>query len=290
MTRKNVNRDRTHIFGSIRTNYHCLSSAQKRVADYILANSSEVLYLSISELAYKCNVSETTILRFLKKIDYDSYQVFRVEIAQINAEATQSYSVSEITSSDSTSDIIQKVISSTATAVTDVPRIVTEEAVESCVRAILKSRLVYMFGVGSSAYIAGDLYHKISRLGIRAVTDSNEQMIALHSAHFDSNDTVVLVSHSGESSSILESAQLARDNDAHVCAITSYANSTLANMADCVLLSSSSETTYRPDAMLSRIIQLVIVDIISISCIVRMGDAAIDAIKTSQMAVARHKR
>jgi len=290
MTRKNVSRDRTHIFSSIRTNYHCLSSAQKRVADYILANSSEVLYLSISELAFKCNVSETTVLRFLKKIDYDSYQVFRVEIAQSNAEATQSYSVSEITSSDSTAEIIQKVISSTATAVTDVRKILTEKAVEGCVKAILESRLVYMFGVGSSAYIAGDLYHKISRLGIRAVTDSNEQMIALHSAHFNSSDTVFLVSHSGESSSILESAQLARENGAHVCAITSYANSTLANRADCVLLSSSSETTYRPDAMLSRIIQLVIVDVISISCIVRMGGTAIDAIKTSQMAVARHKR
>jgi len=290
MTKQSVCRDRTQIFSSIRTNYHSLSSAQKRIADYVLGHSSEVVYLSISELAYQCKVSETTVLRFLKKIEYDSYQVFRVEIAQINAETAQDYSVSEISPSDTASEIRSKVISSTITAVKDVEEILHPDDIERCVKAILGADMVYIFGVGSSAYIAGDLYHKLSRLGIRAVTDGNEQMIALHSAHMSTRDTLILVSHSGESSSILESARLAREKGAAVCAITSYARSTLSELADCLLLSSSSEMKYRPDAMLSRIIQLVIVDIISISCMLKMGSPAIEAIKISQMAVARHKR
>ncbi|MFB8736232.1 hypothetical protein ACEQPO_29055 [Bacillus sp. SL00103] len=37
---------------------------------------------SISALAAECNTSETTIFRFLRKIGYESYQVFRVHVAQ----------------------------------------------------------------------------------------------------------------------------------------------------------------------------------------------------------------
>ena len=290
MAKKPTNRDRSHIFSDIRTRYHSLSAAQKRVADFILGNSREVLYLSISDLALKCEVSEPTILRFLKKIDYSSYQVFRVEIAQINAGTAQDFTVSKITPGDSTQEVIDKVIASTSTAVLDAQKIIAEKEIAASVRAILGAKRIYLFGAGSSAYIAGDLYHKLSRLGITALTETNEQMMAILSAQTDHEDVVILVSHSGESSSVLESAETAKKNGAFVCALTSYAHSSLATRADCTLLSSSSETEYRPDAMLSRIIQLVIVDIITISCVVQMGETAIDSIKSSQLAVARHKR
>jgi len=283
-------RDRNHIFTSIRTNYHRLSKAQKSVADYILLNSREVLYLSISDLAERCEVSETTIVRFLKKIDYSSYQVFRVEIAQINQETTQDLTSSEITVADSTETVIDKVLSSTATALSDVRNILSAQAIDQCVGSILRAQRVLVFGVGASFYIGGDLYHKLSRLGIHAATESDDQMIALLSAHTRKSDSLILISHSGESKTILESAQEARRNGAEVCAITSYAHSTLAGLSDWVLLSSSSETKFRPDAMLSRIIQLAIIDVLTISVLLKMGDSAIEAINKSQMVVAHHKR
>jgi DNA-binding MurR/RpiR family transcriptional regulator len=290
MGAENGGKNRSHIFTTIRTNYHRLSTAQKRVADYILSNSREVLYLSISELAERCEVSETTIVRFLKKIDYSSYQVFRVEIAQINEESSQDLAMSEISSRDSTATVIDKVISSTATALSDIRDVLSETAVEESVAAILRAERVPVFGVGASFYIAGDLYHKLSRLGIRAITESDDQMIALLTAHTGPLETFVLVSHSGESSTILDCAREAKRNGATVCALTSYAHSTLAGLSDFVLLSSSSETKYRPDAMLSRIIQIAIVDVISISALLQMGSRAKEAIVRSQRAVARHKR
>lgn len=283
-------RDRNHIFTAIRTNYHRLSKAQKSVADYILLNSREVLYLSISDLAEKCDVSETTIVRFLKKIDYNSYQVFRVEIAQINRESNQDLVNPEISSDDDSASVIEKVISTTATALSDVRNILSPQAIDGCVQSILRADRVLVFGVGASFYIAGDLYHKLSRLGIHCATESDDQMIALLSSHTQHTDSIILVSHSGESSTILDCAKESSKNGASVCSITSYAHSTLAGLSDHVLLSSSSETKYRPDAMLSRIIQMAIVDIISIRVLIETGEKAREAILESQMAVARYKR
>ena len=69
------------ILTTIRTRYHTLSDVQKSIADYVLANSSEVMLHSISDIAARCSTSETTIMRFIRKLGYKSYQVFRVQIA-----------------------------------------------------------------------------------------------------------------------------------------------------------------------------------------------------------------
>jgi CRP-like cAMP-binding protein len=40
-----------------------LKNAEKRVAEYVLANSNEVMYLSITDLAEKSGTSEATVSR-----------------------------------------------------------------------------------------------------------------------------------------------------------------------------------------------------------------------------------
>ncbi len=290
MENNGVPRNRGHILSTIRTSYHKLSDAQRRVADYVLLHSGELFYHSISELAENCDVSETTVVRFLKKIQYDSYQVFRIEMAQSEENGHLEPGLAQIEPGDNSKEIVEKVLSSSATALSDAKNIISGEEVAACVEDILSAARVLCFGVGASFYIAGDLYHKLSKLGISASTESDEQMISLLSSHTGENDTLILVSHSGESSTILDSARISKEKGARVCAITSYPHSSLAQLADRILLSSSSETKYRPDAMLSRIIQLAIIDMITIRATFMKGESAIAAIKRSRMAVARHKR
>jgi DNA-directed RNA polymerase specialized sigma54-like protein len=57
------------ILTTIRTRYNTLSDVQKSIADYVLANSSQVILLSISDLAERCGTSETTITRFYGSSD-----------------------------------------------------------------------------------------------------------------------------------------------------------------------------------------------------------------------------
>ena len=73
---------RTGLLALIRTKYNTLSQAQQAVADYVLANPAAVIMSTLSDIASLANVSETTIIRFLHKLNYSSYQVFRVKIAQ----------------------------------------------------------------------------------------------------------------------------------------------------------------------------------------------------------------
>ena len=61
------------VFALIRTKYNTLSESQKVVADYIMENPEQVIANTLSDTAYACSVSEPTVLRFLRKIDFTSY-------------------------------------------------------------------------------------------------------------------------------------------------------------------------------------------------------------------------
>ena len=105
----------------------------------------------------------------------------------------------------------------------------------------------------------------------------------------DKDSFLILFSHSGESREVLDMAAIARERRCQVCAVTSYAKSTLANQAEYLLCSSSRETMFRSDAMTSRIVQMVVIDILYVSLVIALGDGILPQIHSSRLAVAKNK-
>lgn len=277
------------IFSLIRTKYNTMSPTQKSIADFILENSEKVILYTISELARLCNTSETTIMRFLRKLDYDSYQVFRVKIAQeLSAESERSV-YEEVNADDSVSEIRKKVIQLTVSSINDLNNILSEKELIAFTQEIKKAEKILFIGVGASSMIAEDAHHKFIRLGLNASFSRDSHIMSILCTHMDSNDMVIAVSHSGESREILDAVKLAKNKGCKIVSITSFSRSSLSKLSDIILLSSSRETEYRSDAMISRIIQLVIIDTLYVTTVLSMGHSAINAVNESRIAVAKKK-
>ena len=58
----------TDIFEKISNAYYHLTTAEKKVADYVVLRQRDTQYMSISELAEACGVAEATISRFTKRL------------------------------------------------------------------------------------------------------------------------------------------------------------------------------------------------------------------------------
>lgn len=278
-----------NTFSHIRTRHHTLSPAQKQIADFVLNNSDQVILASLSDLAEKCNTSETTILRFLRKLGFDSYQVFRVKIAQEIANHSGHSIYEEILVDDTLEQIRQKVIMSTVDSMQDLNNLIGTDLLDEVTRYILKASRIVFCGVGASGVVAIDAFHKFLRLGFNVSYYNDTHFMSIACANADANMLVVAISHSGESRDILEAVKLAKDNRAKVVAVTSYAHSSVSRLADVVLLSSSNETKYRSDAMVSRILQLVIIDILYVTVVLNLGHKGIDTVNKSRLAVAKKK-
>jgi RpiR family transcriptional regulator, carbohydrate utilization regulator len=278
------------ILTTIRTKYNTLSSVQKKLADYILKHAAEVILLSISALATKCNTSETTVMRFLRKLNYDSYQVFRVKIAQEIPHARMESVYSEIDRNDSVVAVMEKVVKSTTVSINDLLQLNASKNIKMAVRMMKSARQMLFIGVGASSYIAFDAYHKFLRLGMHVTASADSHIMNMMASHATNKDLVIAVSHSGESRDILDCVRLAKKNNAGIIAFTSYGNSSITKYSDVVLLSSSNETKYRSDALISRILQLVIIDMLYVAMVLEMGPEAVERIDRSRLAVADKKR
>ena len=65
-------------FVRIRSVYDALPRSERKVADYALAHADELIHASVTDLAQRLDVSESTIVRFCQRLDYQGYQEFKI--------------------------------------------------------------------------------------------------------------------------------------------------------------------------------------------------------------------
>ncbi len=283
------------VFTEIRVKYNTLSKNQKIIANYILDNKDKCVRMTLRELGNECRLSETTIIRFINKLDYTSYQAFRLDMAQDvmkNNAAIQGNGEEqhEIKAGDSPEEIKNKVISIAASAITDINKLVDGQKLAKVTELIEKSNKIMFFGAGGSGVIATDEYHKFLRCGLDVINESNTHIALIHAALLSENDLLILISHEGESKEVIECAKLAKRSGATVLGITSYMNSDLAKLADLCIFSSTNDSPYYTDDMVSRIVQLVIMDMVVITLSTRIDDVNRKrAIEKSEYAVSEMK-
>ena len=279
--------------------FNTLSKTQKNIADFILSNKSETVLLTINELSQKCNVSDPTVIRFINKLDYSSYSTFRLDMAgELSKEAHISSSniiriedgYQSIKAYDDINIVKEKVVNSVTCAVNDLNNIVNTDDLERVVNIMYESTSILFYGSGGSSVIAMDAYHKFMRIGKKVSFDLNSHFSLIKICHLEPNDVVILISHTGESREVLECAESAKERGCKIIGITSYLNSDLANIANVTLFSSTYDLEYYTDAMVSRLIQLVILDMIFISLSLKIGEESKKMIEKSRKAISVFKK
>ncbi len=108
------------------------------------------------------------------------------------------------------------------------------EAFERATDYLHRARQRDFYGLGGSAQIARDVSHKFLRIGIRTSVFDDAHMMMMSAALLTPDDVAVAYSHSGNTSAVIEALELARRNGARTIAVTNYADSPLARLADVV--------------------------------------------------------
>ena len=282
----------------LKKNYTSLSSHQKTIADFILANIDRVSGLAISELSSICHVSNTTVNRFLKKLGYESFPEFKIDLAREHsvAEAAEGASsrfedgYQDIPSGASPREVIHAVTASAAAVLHDLESMVQAEDVAAVSRLIRQAPAVVFYGTGGSCPVAMDAFHKFMRLGLPVFFSENPHLSMIRIAHLPKESVAVLFSHTGESREVLSCARLARENGSHVVGVTSYNRSTLATLSDVVLHSASYDALHYTDALVSRLVQLGLMDILFVTVSLDMEPESAGRIKISRHAIASEKK
>jgi DNA-binding MurR/RpiR family transcriptional regulator len=239
--------------------YSSLRAAEQRVADFILAHPDELIYLTVTELAERTRTSESTVVRLTQKIGYKGYQEFKIVLARDLVEpATEIYAAIE--PGDDLATVTNKVFQANAQALRDTLEVLDEAQLQRGVDALASARRVEIYGVGGSAPLAVDAYHKFLKLGVSAVALSDGDLMAMSSSLLGERDVALGISHTGASRDVTDALGRAKSHGATTICITHRPASPITKVSDVVLVTAAQQTAFRSDASSSRIAQLTIID------------------------------
>lgn len=236
-----------------------LTAKEQAICDYIADHSSEIIHMSITEVAEQCKTSEASLVRFSKKLGYKGFQALKIRVAQDSVEPKLQFH-EEIGYDDNMSSIAQKVFQSYAQTLNDTLSVLDFKKLEQAAETITNARRVIFLAIGGSEKVAEDAVNKFLRVGIMAYAYADTNMQRMTASLTTPEDVVIAISHSGATVATIESLALAKKNGAKSIVITNYSRSPILQYADISLFTSSRETRYKVESLSSRIAQLTILD------------------------------
>lgn len=268
----------------IRALYHNLRASEQKVAHYIENHTDEIIYLSISALAEKCQVSETSVIRLCKAMGYEGYQDLKINLAKSMIEPVK-YIHEELEENDDVSKIIRKVMVADMKAIEDTLQILDSTEVSKAIEVMAKANKIEFIGLGGSAAVAVDAVHKFFRTGINcsAYMDSHMQIMA--ASMLEKDDVIVGISHSGSTKDIVDALKVASKAGAATICITSSANSPVTKVSSIQLIVSAKELAYRTEPMASRIAQLSVIDVLSVGVALKRENIVINNLDKTRKAL-----
>ncbi|NCB00360.1 MAG: MurR/RpiR family transcriptional regulator [Clostridia bacterium] len=278
----------TDLFTRIHANYQDFTKAEKKVADFVLLSPSDVLYMSITDLADACAVGDTSVFRFCRTLRLQGYQEFKMNLAQaINSEdgGTAQFA-GEIKLDDSITDVARKVLGTNIAALNETFDLIKPDDIAHAVDMIHKARRVVFFGVGSSLATALEANNKFMRITGKTSCLFDSHLQAMTAALLEPQDLAVVISYSGSTKDCVEIAQLCQQNQVPVIGITRFSKSPLTHHSNLVLLSGANEGPLQGGSLSAKISQLYLLDVLFIEYFKQSYDQSSESRSKTTAAVA----
>jgi DNA-binding MurR/RpiR family transcriptional regulator len=268
----------------IRSAKDVLKPAERAIAELVLQEPERVIHMSVSELAKRAEVGESTVIRFCRTLGYSGYQEFKLRLAQDLVEPAE-YIHEKITFKDSVSQLAAKIFQANLQVIEETSHAIDPQQVQMAAVKIAQARKVEIYGIGYSFFTALDAKFKLLRIGVIADAFGDGHLQAMSASALSKRDVAIGVSHSGSSRDTVEALAIARQSGATTVAITNFNPAPVTSVADHTLLTAANDTPLGGEVLTSRIAQLCVVDLLSAAVALQLGKKCLTYIQRASEAV-----
>ena len=258
----------------IKASLPSLAPAEQRVGKLVLADPRAFANLPVSELADRAHVSKPTVVRFCRSMGYDGLSDFKLKLAGSVSEGVP-FIHRSVDADDKTSDVAVKVIDNTVAAFlkyrNDASAFALEHAAQALADTHKSGRRIELYGVGNSGIVAQDAQHKFFRLGLNTIAYSDGHMQVMSASMLQPGDCAVIISNSGRTRDLMDACDIARKRGATTIVITA-SGSPLAGSGHIHLTADHPEGYDKYSPMVSRLLHLLIIDILATTVALRIGE------------------
>lgn len=246
------------ILERIRASYYQLTAAERRVADFVLAQHTQVQFISITQLADECGTAEATVSRFCRSLKLKGFNAFKIELARLSALGAGARNKS--LSTDTLAGRVQELGRLSIDAVNQTMDLMDLRQIERTVEMIEQASRVLCIGSGGSMLMASECAHLFSTVTGKflAIPEAHMQVSAV--ATMDPGGLIFLFSYSGATTGGLQILELAKQRGIPTVLVTRFQKSPAAKLADVVLRCGSNESPFQFGSVPAKVAQLVLMD------------------------------
>ncbi|GAA0099775.1 MurR/RpiR family transcriptional regulator [Paraclostridium bifermentans] len=254
-----------NILEYIKQNYEDFTDSEKLIADYLLSNNESIINLSAKEIGEITNTSAATLIRFSKKLGFESLNEMKLKLSMSLRDIKEKADFEYINKKLETTDIIYGIKKSIDKVMDKTVNLIQEEDLEKAIELLSKAKNIYIYSVGVSGLVGQDFYYKLSRINKRCIAHVDTHLQITASILMEPEDVAVAISYSGTTKEVIKCVENANKNNVPVISITKASISNkLEDLSDITLKVPYVEKSLREGAMSSRISQLAIIDMLFI--------------------------
>ncbi|NML13438.1 MurR/RpiR family transcriptional regulator [Azohydromonas caseinilytica] len=258
-----------------------LSPAEQRVARLLLEDARAFAETPVAELAERARVSKPTVVRFCRSVGYGGLADFKRKLVGSVNEGVP-FVHRAVGADDKPGELIVKVVDNAIGAMLAYRNQAAPQAFERALDALEQAcrghRRIDFYGVGNSGIVAQDAQQKFFRLGVTAAAVIDSHMQVMSATMLQPGDCAVVISNSGRSRDLLDVADIARRRGATLILITASATplAQSGNGVHQILLAvDHPEDADRYSPMVSRLLHLLVIDVLTTGLALRLGSDAL---------------
>lgn len=197
-----------------------MSKGERRLADAVLGDIEFAVHASAARLAEAAGVSAPTVSRFCRTVGCEGVVDFKLALAKTLSVGKRYFSPS---AAGGEGDPAGRVLRNIHGALDTLAGQIDMKGMRRAAALLAAAGRVFVFGGGGGASAAAqDAEYRLFRLGVPATCCNDAQLQQMMAATLKKGDVLLAVSTGGRYLELVKAAEIARQYDAEVIALTAH--------------------------------------------------------------------
>lgn len=239
-----------------------LKGNNRRIAEQLLTSPELLMSKKVNDIAEACSCDPAQVIRFCQSLGFKGFSELKNRVARELIPLPLGNEEKKTGRRDAFEQFRADYSQSVAVAISDTLMNLDKSSVLKAIRKIHDAKRIVVCGAGASNLTAQDLHIKLLRMGFNSSCFADQEMQKINCALLGKADLLIVFSFSGNTASIIQCMKTVKANGGTVLLVTNSPSSNAAKLADLQLNTAAEEEKIRLGAMISRLTQLAVIDLL----------------------------
>ena len=221
---------------------------EKTIINFILEKQEQIKDYSTKMIGDETYTAPSTIIRIAHKLGFQGWSDFKEafldEVIYLNNNFQEIDPNFPFTNQDTMMQIAHKITQLHIESAKDTASLIQHDTLQKALRIMAKADVIKVFAGANLNFIGEEFVFKLNRIHKRAYIEPVQDNQFQDAIMTTSNECAICLSYSGETPTLLKTAQYLKENNVPIIAITSLGKNRLSDLADVSLNISTREKSF----------------------------------------------